>query len=69
MVSSDAFTVSADAAMLQYVYITAASATDANSSVMAAQRVKGAQDFLELLKTLAETPKPMGSIIRDHLPE
>jgi hypothetical protein len=59
MVGSDIFDQATDAAMLHYSIQLARNTTDGNTGMVNGLKIAGAQEFLVILKTLAETPRPM----------
>ena len=59
MVGSDIFAASTDAAMLEYTAQLSRYAIEASAGMVVGLKTAGAQEFLAILKTLAETPRPI----------
>jgi hypothetical protein len=58
LVDKDAFDVSTDAALAEFVTNIGRQASDPNRAMSVGFQLRGAIDFLHELKTLAEQPKP-----------
>jgi hypothetical protein len=57
MVDSQAFTRACDFAMLQFQRVVTANVVDGNGAGAAGLRIQGAQQFLEIMRNLSETPQ------------
>jgi len=56
MVDSEAFSRAIDAALLQYQQEATSNITDGNGAGSAGLRIRGAIEFVRVLKNLSETP-------------
>ena len=67
MVHSDIFQTSTDAAMAHFVAIASMQMTDVNGAAACGLKIRGAHEFLDTLKTLAEAPMAPPAAARDNL--
>lgn len=67
MITSDAFRLAADAALLQYAADIGQQTKDGNAAMASGFRMLGAQELIQVMRQLGDTTPTIRSVINDNL--